>query len=111
MDLFGLLGWVSDSIGGQISAVVGWATAGFGTLFGNIAGVWSILQDLIKWATGAVGAIVSFLQALWDWLRNGPLSGLIDKLIEIWDKLKKWLKEAKKIIQQMKDNMQQMWDQ
>ena len=73
MDLLGLLGWVSDGIGGQISAVVSWATGGFNTLFGDIAGVWGILEDFIKWATGAVGAIVSFLQALWNWLRNGPL--------------------------------------
>src|SRR5690349_6898625 len=100
MNLAGLFSWVAGAITGGLGPLANSVTSGFSTLFGNISNVAGVLTSFIDWAKKAIGSIVGFLQALWNWLRNGPLKGVIDKLVEIFHKLRDWAKALKKIIDQ-----------
>jgi hypothetical protein len=58
-----IISWASDAIDGQMAALVAWVTAGFGTLYADIAGVNSFLG-------GLGSAVASIFSTLWTWLDN-----------------------------------------
>lgn len=109
MDLLGFIGWVGESIGSQIAAVVQWATAGFGTLFDDITAVNSLFGGLRDWAYNTFASLFKFLDSLWTWLRDRILQRIIDLIQRIRDWLKKYLDPLLKIIDKYRRLLRDLW--
>jgi hypothetical protein len=110
MDLFGFLGSLGDAIGGQLSSIVDWATAGFGTLFGDIVSVGGVLTSFIDWVKGAIGSIVSFLGGLWQWLRDSILTKIINWIRRAYEWLHNLLAPLIRWIQMERALLYQLWN-
>jgi hypothetical protein len=111
MNLSGLLSFIGGAISGSTGAIISWASAGFATLFGNDSAIASVLGNFIKWATGAIGAIVTFIGALWKWLRDSILKKLIDTIRKIHDYLKNLFKPITDMINRYRLLLRQLFQQ
>lgn len=110
MGLLGLLSWASDAIDSQIAAVVAWTLAGFGTLFGDISAVNSLLGGLADAVHSILASLWTWLNQLWQWLYTHLIQKLQDLINRIHDFLKRIFGPIVKWIQQAIATYKQLWN-
>src|SRR5262249_8086089 len=89
MSFLSIIGWASDAIDGQMMALMAWITAGFGTLYGDIAGVNSFLGGLGDAGHSTFATLWSWLTNLWQWIQDHLIGKLADLINKIKDKLQR----------------------
>src|SRR5437667_4322924 len=110
MNLFGILGFLGDAIGSQITAVVDWAAGGFLTLFGDITAVAGVLGSFIDWVKGALRAVIGFLGGLWTWLRDSILTKIISWIRRAYEWLHNLMQPLLRWIQMERALLYQLWN-